>query len=680
MSFPAHWLLASMEPAYQDANISWSDAEGEVFYEVLEADSLEKLSTYLSVCEEFAAFSRTHYSISPPVLSLTIPTGGHADVAQVLLAILDNIYASGGRVYNLNMRSHKWALPVCQHVAKLAHQYSRSCNFLTLEGICRTDSHISTCFPSSTSSGSIGKSVAYACKSLDVSGNKLRDPSLKAVLEVLLRENRVTSLCLDGCDVGNASCSVLYDWLRKDDCSLRDLSLRDCGIFSSRPGSFQSSTSAEKLAAAISGANAGGSLGHGSRPTSASTSTRLTSLVFGVIPNSVKAGGGEILGRTIALLKGNSALRTLALDGCVDLAEDHVRDLGDMLTSTACNLVNLDLSYCRLNNQHIARLCQELHVGSRCISLNLAGNSFSDLSPLLPLVRDRLRLLNLSGNKFFSDAVRPTQQDVPPYLTEEDWSIARARYFAALNLQLHRFLDRVAQSHCLKHLNLDNCQLSSTNITVLFTRLAMCWMLCPSPSASTNMSNKYSKKNNAGRAIMGAGETSLSHLSLNNNGLGIRGIGYIASVLTKHHACHNLRHLGLQKTLGGIAYKSLLQEFLSVDRRVLTVVLSSDDLLRADDTLALAAVAGPEAIDQHNNIVGGHTGLPEMPEMPLSLLHICNEKQPRITTVSVPLYKKLAIISAMRNQKTGRLRLPSDCIYTILQFMRSSIERRIQVM
>ena len=642
-----------------DAKISWNDTEEEVFYDVLEADSLDKLSTYLSVCEDFAGFSRKFYSISPPVLSLTLPAG-HADVAQVLIAVLDEIYAIGGRIHNLNLRSLKWALPVCLHVAKLAWQYSRTSNFLTLEGICRTDSHISACFPFLATS----RSAACMCKSLDISGNKLRDTSLKAILEVLRRENRIVSLCLDGSDIGKASCAALCAWLRANNCSLRDLSVRDCGIFSSRPGSFQSSTSAEKLAAAIS--STGGSRSPELRVVS------LTSLRVGVIPSSVQAGGREILGRTIASLKANSALRTLALDGCVDLTESHVRDLGHMLTSPACNLVNLDLSYCSLKNEHVARLCHELHVGSRCISLNLAGNSFSDLAPLLPLVRGRLRLLNLSGNKFSSEADRPTPQDMPPYSTAE-FTVARARYVAALNLQLHRFLDQVARSRCLKHLNLDNCQLTATNIVVLFSRLAMMWSHCPSSSNST-----YARKKNDGRAIVGAGETSLSFLSLNHNGLGIRGVGFMATLLTQYHACHNLRHICLQKTLGGIAYKSLLQEFLAVDRRVGTIELSADDLGRADETLAAAAARGymPDAVDDHNSIAGRHT---EPPEMPVPLLHFCNEPQPVITTASAPLYKKLAVISAMRHPKSGRLSLPSDCIYTILQYMRTPVERRITV-
>ena len=660
MSHPAQWML-DMEPAYLDAKIGWNDTAEEVFYDVLEASSMDQLSTYLAICESFEHFSKKCYAISPPVLSLHFPAG-HADVAQVLLAVLTDIYKYGGRVYRLNMRCLKWGLPVCQHVAKLATQYSRKSQFLTLEGMCRTDSQVAACFPPVSARVRPTASVACMCTSLDVSGNKLRDSSLKVILEALKRENCIASLCLDGSDVGNAACTVLCAWLQSPQCSLRDLSVRDCGIFSCRPGSAQRSTNAEKIAEAISSGGGG--------------SGSLTSVIFGVVPSSIRAGGGAILARTIALLKGNSALRSLALDGCVDLAEEHVRHLGYMLTSTMSSLVNLDLSYCGMGNADLSRLCCELHgeSGSRCLSLNLAGNHFSDLTPLLSLVNNRLRLLNLSGNRFYSEATR----EVSPFPTEEEAERAAVRYTTARNLGLNQFLDGVARSHCLKHLNMDNCQLSPTNVMVLFTRLAMRWSLCPSPAdAKKGKGNK--KEGGDGLAIIGAGETPLSYLSMNINPLGVRGIGFIATIMSRYCSCHNLRHMCLQKTLGGKSYKALLQDFLDVDRRLLALELSAEDLSRADEglrgQLLLAAVPAGSGAEGAAELAA----LPADTEMPVMLASICEQPQPVITTVSVPMHKKLAIISALRLQRTGRLLLPSDCIYTILQFMRTPVRRRLKV-
>ena len=115
-----------------------------------------------------------------------------------------------------------------------------------------------------------------------------------------------------------------------------------------------------------------------------------------------------------------------------------------------------------------------------------------------------------------------------------------------------------------------------------------------------------------------------------------------------------------------------------MDRRLLTLELSSEELSRADEILQHQPVSA-----ERTSVSAGTVATVEQAalhtELTETLASICEEPQPVITTVSVSMHKKLAIISALRNQRTGRLLLPSDCIYMILLFMRTPVRRRIRV-
>ena len=621
------------------------DLEGYSSYflwnDVICANNLKEVLIYCRLCVTFSSFSEAHYKVNPPELSLKCGTQCDEPLSE-WLAVIDKIYTHDGRICTVDTRNMKNSLSLLQHICQIALKHSRPIANLSLQGLCRTEAAIASCFLSYHSTSR--KSIAGMCMRLDLSGNKLRDSQLSQILQVLQSENFVSILNVDGSDVGSASTAVLCDWLQSGICSLQEVSLGDTGVFALRPKAASSRTNAEKIAAAV---------GFLSKPIHRHIySTKLKALHMGKVTND--GAGANVIG----LLKGNTELRRLSLTGssaALDLTAIH--HLSAMLNDVTHKLEYLNISKCNLGNTDVATLCQALRCTSKCLSLDLSTNAFSDLTPLLPLLPRQLRSLDLSDNRFNRDDahVFDSQNE---YVTNEtltpvaDEAMVASRRIAAQTIGLCRFLGQAARSRHLRQLRMDNCQIGASAIAVLFTQFAIIW---------NKAKDEHTSKTSVKSAPRDSYET-LTHLSLNQNPLGKDGIAFMADVLIRFHQYHHLRYLGLRKTLGGVSYQKLLH-FMQQDRHVGMLELSAADLQSADqsDMIAIQAREGEDAAYES------------------SLLEYCQQPQPVVFWKPVALNVRFGLVSALRNQQTGQLCLPRDIIWYIFRFMRSPVHRVINV-
>jgi hypothetical protein len=355
--------------------------------DVAEVSTFEDLQAYLAHCQDFLAYSSQHgYAISPKVAAITTATERRVskDESTLWEEGLWNAYSYGGRVHTLDLRGFS-GLRLVRRVTEFAAEYKRPIEKINLGGVCRNATHITICnFPI----------LSSICINLNLSGNKLRDEYLKTILHACHTSNFVQVLNLDSCSVGDGSVAIICEWLRSSTCSLRVLSLRDTGIFSSRPGVRSTHMlGAEQICQAISN---GGTI---------------VELILGKIPGKKRILGRAndsfvcSLAKALQALRSNAQYRTLrAL-----VIEDASVQLSPAMTTNMFqlhNLRNLSFVNSQLNDNDINVLCCSLLEillqftttiptnTSNSISLNLSGNNFYNLQPLFPLLlNNKLHLL-----------------------------------------------------------------------------------------------------------------------------------------------------------------------------------------------------------------------------------------------------------------------------------------------
>ncbi len=191
------------------------------------AMDVEGMVAYMDEVEQYKEFSNAHWNIAPPVLDIPFSFSFEYHEMDQLLDTIERLYAGGGSIGNVDLshvKSNELVVRALSHIAKQAHLFTRGCQHISLACKLRSQSTISALFGSDHPIGLI-------TKSLDLSGCKLRDQLLADILLKLLRGNKVESLNLDDNVIGENACTSLRTWLSHKECSLRRLSVRNCGLF-----------------------------------------------------------------------------------------------------------------------------------------------------------------------------------------------------------------------------------------------------------------------------------------------------------------------------------------------------------------------------------------------------------------------------------------------------------------
>ena len=207
------------------------------------AHSLQEVEQYAAEVERVHCCSSTHWDIAIPALRLHPDKKSDTAAADLecLLSSIDKLYACGGSVTSVDCSAMSAALAtiVLARISSLHEQQNqkqtKSVSFISFRGMLRTQSAVSSIFDGDCS-------VAVLAKSVDLSGNKLRDQVIAHAIERLMDKNIVEELNLDDNVIGSRSCALLCRWLRSGDkeggrgggkgvCSLKKLSVRNTGLF-----------------------------------------------------------------------------------------------------------------------------------------------------------------------------------------------------------------------------------------------------------------------------------------------------------------------------------------------------------------------------------------------------------------------------------------------------------------
>jgi len=204
-------LLLIMIPLFCEKRLSCADldlVDGDCV-----ASTLGEVVEYLEDVERVAAFCSSHWHIHRPGLALRLNKNegswDMSDGGECLLEKIDTIYRSGGFISSVDcqLMNSEIAILIVARISAQSALYDRQMKTksVSFNGVLRTQSSFSSVFEDEDDN-----SLALRTKSLDLSGNKLRDQILAVGIRKLMDKNRVESLDLDDNVIGSRSSALLW--------------------------------------------------------------------------------------------------------------------------------------------------------------------------------------------------------------------------------------------------------------------------------------------------------------------------------------------------------------------------------------------------------------------------------------------------------------------------------------